>query len=170
MKTATLDQASKILNLLQGLSCEQVQQAIESGLLREVVEKGSLMEARRQDESENRRKIWKLIRRLTKFTSIFITVPHDPYNQRSGDYKLRCWEGKIGNPVRGHVDGGVDLFEVMLSAKLETCDCCWKATICSLGVDVNDSMDGQWVKEIHTARDGSKYDVISFNPHKKGVF
>lgn len=167
--TATLGQITKLLSLLEGVPSKNVQKALESGLFASVIRKGDLDEAKKSMEQDKLKAAWNLIGRLTKFKGIIITVPHDPCEHRHHEgnvYQLRCWEGKIGYPKRGHIDGGVDLFEVMLPAQLQECDCCWKETLSNLGINVHrsDSFEGEWVKEICTAKDGSKYNQITFKP------
>ncbi len=163
-KSATLNQATKILSYFSNIDSNQAQELIESGYLSDVVRTGSLEKAMVDMKREHFSEVWKMIGRLTKFDKIFITVPHDPCAHRSDDavvYQLRCWEGKIGRPGRGHVDGGVDLFEIMLPAQLKECECCWKQTLQYMGLNMRDTEETEWVKEVRTASDGSKYDLIT---------
>lgn len=159
--TATLGQIQKILSLLEGIPSEQVQEALESGLLANVIRSGELKN-QKQQERKMLEKTWALIGRFTGFKSILITVPHDRCEHRSDEgvvYQLRCWEGKYGNPKRGHIDGGDQLFEVMLPEKLDELD--WKCTLRNLGINVNDTDTTEWIKEVRESRGGFNYDLIT---------
>lgn len=168
--TATLGQITKMLSLLEGVPSENVQKALESGLFASVIRTGDLEEAKKRMRQEMIQGIWNALSRVTdgKFTGVTITVPKDPCGHRSDEgiiYQLRCWGGgRVGYPKRGHVDGGVDLFEIMLPAPLEDCDCCWTNTLSHYGINTRgEGMEGKWVKEVCTStRDGSKYDKITF--------
>ncbi|MCX6715473.1 MAG: hypothetical protein NT077_00455 [Candidatus Taylorbacteria bacterium] len=164
--TATLGQITKILSLLEGIPSEQVQKVLESGYFASVIRTGDLEEERKRAERKMLARTWGLLGRFTDFEGVFITVPHDPCGHRSDEgivYQLRCWEGKYGNPTKGHIDGGVDLFEVMLPEQLKDCECCWKNTLNNLGLKVDDTETTEWVKEVREAKDGSRYDLITIH-------
>lgn len=165
-KTTTLGQAIKILSQIDGLPRNQVQTAIESGVFPELIRTGELSEAKRAQEIEVIKKSWELIWRLTRFEGIIITVPHDYCQHRSAGeqtvFQLRCWKDTHGYLEKGHVDGGVDLFEVMLTTPLEECPCCWKDTLARFGIDVYGGENGEWVKEVVIAHDRSDHDIITY--------
>ncbi len=172
MKTTTLAQAMKILAMLEDVPCEKTQAVIESGLLSEVIRTGKLDEVNGRIEREKLRAIWNVIERLTKFEGIFITVPKDPRRQMGdkAEYQLRCWYGKYGYAERGHIDGGVDLFELFLPAPLTDCDCCWPPELAKAGVGIQrGDMTREWVKETKQANDGSHYDVVTCSSVTKSV-
>lgn len=168
--TATLGQITKMLSLLEGVPSENVQKALESGLFASVIRTGDLEEAKKRMEREKVEAVWHSLARVTDgtFTGITITVPKDPCGHRSDEgviYQLRCWSGgKVGYPQRGHVDGGVDLFEIMLPQPLRDCDCCWPDDLSRYGINTrSEGKKGKWMKEVCTSeRDGSKYDKLTF--------
>jgi hypothetical protein len=159
MKPATLGQAVKVLSYLDGLSVEQVQKAIESGLLRESIINGDLESIRKKANEDKILEIWKTIIRLTKGDGIVITVARDSCRHAgNGGFQVRGWgPGRKYYPTRGHIDGGVDLFEFFLDKPLEDCGCCWEHTLSSQGIRVNQH---DWHKETKIATDGSSYDEI----------
>ncbi len=162
--TATLGQVTKILSLLESVPSEQVQKVLASGYLASAIRTGDLEEERKRADRKMLERTWALIGRFTEFEGIFITVPHDPCSHRSEEgevFQLRCWEGRYGIPKKGHIDGGVDLFEVMLPAKLPDCECCWKQKLDSLGLEVHDTETTEWVREVRNAKDGSRYNLLT---------
>ncbi|MEI7513013.1 MAG: hypothetical protein WCJ74_00125 [bacterium] len=113
--TATLGQIQKLLSLLEGVTSEQVQSAIESGLLSEIIRSGELTSIKEKHLREQFVNGWKIVMRLIRPEEIFITCPrnvctyYDSNPDRKGKYQVKVWKGNYGfwKKSKGHVsDGG----------------------------------------------------------------
>ena len=101
MKT-TLDQGTKVLDILKGVEMETTQKALESGLLHDVLTTGSLDEIYIRHTKESFVNGWKIICRTLAPEEIVVTRPHrvDTYHtgapKMTGKYQVRVWRGSDG--------------------------------------------------------------------------
>lgn len=124
MNTATLDQIKRLLTLLEQIPTEQVQEALGSAYLADVLNC-------RMDQRLLRER-WKLVCQMANPEDIVVTKPHEPATYFIGantttKYQVRVWKGSHGHfKGRGHVsDGGLSaggplLFEYYTNAKQDT--------------------------------------------------
>jgi hypothetical protein len=112
--TATLGQIQKLLSLLEGIPSEQVQKAIESDLLSEIIRSGELSSIKEKHLREQFVNGWKIVMQLLRPEEIFIPCPrnactyYDSDPDRKEKYQVKVWKDNYGywKKSKGHVSHG----------------------------------------------------------------
>lgn len=114
MKNVTLGQIQKLLSLLVGITAEQMQKALESGFLAEIIRTGELDSIKKTVAMEKVIYGWHMIFRVVKPEEIIITCPrsHCTYysDNRKEKFQVKVWKTNHGlwKKNGGHVsDGGM---------------------------------------------------------------
>ncbi len=171
MNTATLGQIKKLLTLLDQIPTEQVQEALGSAHLADVLNC-------RMDQKLLRER-WKLVCQTANPEDIVVTKPHEPATyfigtSRVTKYQVRVWKGSHGHfKGCGHVsDGGLSaggplLFEYYTDAKQAVgsnypqTNNAEFASLFSDGLSNGDFPGFKWVKETKLVEKKGAFDVFT---------
>jgi hypothetical protein len=140
MKTASLEQVQRLLSYIEDIPSDQIELALGSGFLGEVIRSGNLTTVKSQMNLEKFKQLFWIIGILTGYEGITVTVPHVPLKRlnRGEDFQLHCWKGAYGYIRDGHVDSGtakgVLLAETFMSKRLSDCKCCYPQDLEQVGI------------------------------------
>ena len=106
--SVTLGQIQKLLSLLVGVTSEQVQKALESGHLTEIIRNGDISAVQEKIALQNFRANCIMVMKVVSPEDIIVTRPREVctyYNDsRKGKYQMKFWVKQFGYPkMKGHV-------------------------------------------------------------------